>query len=92
MFVRKKKNRSGTVSVVIISKRSGVFSEIRRVGTGSSESEIAGLVEQGKDWIHRQNTIGDIFDNYERQEVEREKVEFFFNNIKIFCWMVPSNR
>jgi transposase len=82
MFVRKKKNRSGTVSVVIVSKRSGVYSEIRTVGTSSNSLEIAELVAKGKDWIHRQNSIGDIFDNYERQQAELEKVEFFFNNIE----------
>ena len=82
MFVRKKKNRSGTVSVVIVSKQSGAYNEIRTVGTGSSAAEIAGLIVQGKDWIHRQNAIGDMFDNYEQREAEREKVEFFFNNIE----------
>ena len=82
MFVRKKKNRSGTVSVVIVRKQLGAYSEIRTVGTGSSASEISKLVSEGKDWIHRQNAIGDIFDNYEQRETEREKVEFFFNNIE----------
>jgi len=82
MFVRKKRNRSGTVSVVIVRKLSGAYSELRTVGTGSSASEIARLVAEGKDWIHRQNATGDIFDNYEQQAAERENVEFFFNNIE----------
>jgi len=82
MFVRKKKNRSGTISVVIVSKQSGMYSEIRTVGTSSIASEIAGLVAEGKEWIHRQNAIGDIFDSYERKEAEREKVDFFFNQIE----------
>ena len=57
MFVRKKNNRSGTVIVVIVSKQSGAYREIHRVGTSSKEPEIASLVEEGKDWIRRQNTI-----------------------------------
>ena len=82
MFVRKKKNRSGTVSVAIVSKLSGAYSEIRTVGTSSDVSEIAKMVAEGKEWVHRQNAIGDIFDNYERQEAERDKIEFFFKNIE----------
>ena len=32
MFVRKKKNRSGTVSVVVADKSSGKFKELKTIG------------------------------------------------------------
>jgi hypothetical protein len=32
MFIRKKKNRSGTTSVVVAEKRNGVFRELRTIG------------------------------------------------------------
>ena len=82
MFVRKKNNRSGTVSVVIVSKQSGVYKEIHTVGVSSEVSEVSALVEQGKEWIRRQNTSLDMFDQYEREQSERESVEYVFNNIE----------
>jgi len=53
MFVRKKNNRSGTVSAVIVSKQSGTYREIRAVGTSADATEVAELVEQGVqfDWF-----------------------------------------
>ena len=82
MFVRKKNNRSGTVSVVIVSKQSGGYKEIRTLGTSSKESEIANLVEQGNDWIRRQSAIPDMFDTYEREKAERTTIEYFLNHIE----------
>lgn len=43
MFVRKKKNRSGTVSVVIADKSNGKFKELKTVGVSSAPDEIARL-------------------------------------------------
>jgi transposase len=82
LFVRKKNNRSGTVSVVIVSKQSGVYREIRTMGVSSKDSEISFLVDQGKEWIRRQNALPDLFDNYEREKAEREDIEYFFNHIE----------
>jgi hypothetical protein len=82
MFVRKKNNRSGTVSVVIVSKQNGSYKEIRTEGVSSQESETAELVQQGNDWIRRHNTIPDIFDTYEQAKAERESIEYFFNHIE----------
>ena len=75
MYVRKKNNRSGSVSVVIVSKQSGVYKEIRTIGTSCKESEVLALVEQGKDWIRRQNALPDMFDTYAQAKAERESVD-----------------
>ena len=82
MFVRKKNNRSGTVSVVIVSKQSGTYREIRTMGTSADATEVAEFVEQGKAWIRRQNAMPDMFDKYDLEKVERESVENFFSNIE----------
>lgn len=39
MFVRKKKNRSGTISVVVVSKSHGKFTEVKKFGVAKSEKE-----------------------------------------------------
>ena len=82
MFVRKKNNRSGTTSVVIVSKQSGSYKELRTVGTSSDASKVAAFVQEGKDWIRRQSAVPDIFDKYERENFERETIEYFFNRIE----------
>ena len=39
MFVRKKFNRSGTISVVVVSKADGKFTEVKKFGVAKSEEE-----------------------------------------------------
>ena len=48
MFVRKKKNRSGTTSVVIVDKSSHQFRELKTIGVSSDEKTIAELYQSGK--------------------------------------------
>ncbi len=43
MFVRKKKNRSGTVSVVIADKSSGKFKELKTIGVSSAPTRLFAL-------------------------------------------------
>jgi hypothetical protein len=40
MFVRRKKNRSGSVSVVVVSKERGRFREVQTIGVSSNDDEI----------------------------------------------------
>ena len=49
MFVRRKKNRSGSTSVVIADKSR--FTELHVIGVGTTENEIRQLVDEGKNWI-----------------------------------------
>ena len=51
MFVRKKKNRSGTVSVVVADKSSGKFKELKTIGVSSAPDEIARLEVKARQWI-----------------------------------------
>ena len=52
MYVRKKHNRSGSTSVVVVSKASGKYKEIKSFGTSTSEDEIKTLCKQATAWIH----------------------------------------
>ncbi len=51
MFTRRKHNRSGTISVVVVDKSGGGFKEIHRVGVAHSEEEAAALEAEGRHWI-----------------------------------------
>ena len=53
MFVRKKKNRSGSVSVAVVDKSRGRFWEIRQFGVAHTEAELNALVRQANGWIRR---------------------------------------
>ena len=51
MFVRKRRNRSGSTSVVVIDKSSGKPKELVCVGISTDEREIETLVGKAQDWI-----------------------------------------
>ena len=48
MFIRKNKNRKGTVSVQLISKSSGKYQVVKTIGTGDSEPSIELLYQKAK--------------------------------------------
>ena len=43
MFVRKRRNKSGATSVVVVDKSSGRFKELTTIGVASTSEEIAEL-------------------------------------------------
>lgn len=49
MFIRKKKNRSGSTSIQIISKNSGKYKVVETIGCCKSEHEIERLLQQAKE-------------------------------------------
>ena len=51
MFVRKKKNKSGVVSIQIIDKSSGKYKMIKTIGSSSEVEEIELLYQRGLDFI-----------------------------------------
>lgn len=48
MFIRKKKNRSGSTSVVVIDKSRGFYKEVITIGVSKDEEEIAHYYEQAR--------------------------------------------
>ena len=51
MFVRKRKNRSGSITVVVVDKSSGKFRELANFGSSSDPEEIQLLEDKARDYI-----------------------------------------
>ena len=82
MFVRKKRNRSGSTSVVVIDKSNGKFKELKTIGTSSDKSEISELHQSGKKWIEDNYGEPDMFSIYEREQEEKQTVERLLSNVE----------
>ncbi len=52
MFVRKKVNRLGTITVVVVNKSHGKFAEVKNFGVAKSESEADKLFQEVQLWLH----------------------------------------
>jgi len=87
MFVRKKKNKSGVISIQIIDKSSGKYKVIKTIGS-SKESKI---VEQLFIQAHQEKeTIqGKQQFNFEINK-EKDLVDTFFNAIEDFKSLGPE--
>lgn len=55
MYWRKKRNKSGIISVQVIDKSSGKYKVIKTIGSSADESEMEGLVLKAQEFI---NTFG----------------------------------
>lgn len=51
LFLSKKKNRSGPISIVIVDKSQGKSNEHKTIGAGSKEEAIEELCKEGMEWI-----------------------------------------
>ncbi len=66
MFVRKKPNKSGIISVQIIDKSSGKYKLIKTIGSSSANFEIERLVSKGEEYIKSVTGIQELdFKNYD---------------------------
>lgn len=73
MFVRKKKNRSGSITVVVVDKGDGKFKEIHNLGTVDNDSEAEALCIEGRKWIaSRRGPMLDLFP--EETKLSQEEV------------------
>lgn len=67
MFVRKKKNASGKVSIQVIDKSSGKYSVIKTIGCSDNPVEISALFQQAKKWINDKTGVVELdFANEEK--------------------------
>jgi transposase len=82
MFVRKKKNRSGTTSIVVVDKSKSSFRELKTIGVSSHENEIADFYQQGKQWIATQCGDRDMFAEAEKEREEKQVVEYLLSNVE----------
>lgn len=77
MFVRKKKNKSGLISVQIIDKSSGKYKVLNTIGSAFENAEVEKLFHEGKQWIR------DHFCQYELDfQNEKELFTSFISGIR----------
>ena len=82
MFIRKRKNRSGTTSVVVVDKSRGRFRELITIGVSSDENTICKLCAQGEKWIATRIGVQDMFLLNERQREEEQVTDHLLDNIE----------
>lgn len=71
MFVRKKKNKSGSVSIQVIQKSSKKYRVVRSFGSATDRSEVLRLERHAKKWIKTQKgQLSLIFENEDRSKIE----------------------
>jgi len=77
MFIKKKKNRSGTTSVVVGEKTKGSYHELVTIGIANDEKQIEKLVAEGRKWIYEETTRRHPRLNFfgEEKEARREELE-----------------
>lgn len=78
MFIRKKTNKSGVISVQIIDKSSGKYRMVKTVGSSDKPEEIASLLLQGREMLSVLQRQGSF--NFDITE-ERKLVDLFFKGI-----------
>lgn len=61
MFLRKLKNRIGSISIQIISKERGKYKVVKTIGSSNNEQDIQKLILLGRQEIERLNTQSKLF-------------------------------
>jgi len=82
MFLRKKINSSGVVSVQVIDKSSGKYRVIKTIGSNSDPQTIITLCEQGQKWISNYLGEQDIFEQAKRESEEKQVTEYLLSNVE----------
>lgn len=93
MFLRKLKNRSGSISVQIISKSTGKYKVIKTIGTSHSEQDILKLWYLGKQELERlsdqpklfvsesDSVVDQVFDSLKNASIRTVGPEITFGKI-----------
>jgi len=82
MFVRRKKNKSGSTTVVIVDKSIGRFKPIRILGTSSNTDQIERLFKEGLEWVDNYGGQMDLFRSKDEAEEEEKVTERVLSNIE----------
>ena len=82
MFIRKKKNRSGTTSIVVVDKSRGRFKELVTIGVSAEESEIEKFQRQAERWIAAHCGVRDVFKEEAKAKEEEQLARYFLSNVE----------
>lgn len=82
MFIRKKQNPSGLISIQVVDKCKGKYRLLKTIGSSSDPQIITALYEEGKKWMSNYLGEQDIFSQASK-ELEEEKVaKYLLSNIE----------
>lgn len=82
MFIRKKKNRSGSTSVVVVDKSRKGFRELVTIGVSNDNAEIESLCLEGRKWIETHSGNLDVFDQATKEQEEKQVIEYLLSNVE----------
>lgn len=82
MFVRKKYNRSGVVSVQVLEKVNGKSRLVKTVGSSADPNTVESLIVDGKKWIKAHLGQQDMFEQSNQAQDEQLAFEYVFSNIE----------
>ncbi len=86
MYIKKIRNRSGSISVIVAEKHRGNYKRLKTIGIASDESEMESLRQKGLEWMRRRKLeLQPELDLYGEERkalaLEREMTERFLSNI-----------
>jgi hypothetical protein len=70
MYIRKKKNKSGVISIQAIDKSSGKYKMLKTIGSSKEPREIERLVNEGKQWIKNKQGLLELDFSNRKQTAE----------------------
>jgi hypothetical protein len=71
MFVRRKSNKTGSVSIQVIDKSGGRYRVVKSFGTGWTEDELLSLENQAKHFIRqRQGLQQNLFEDEDERKIK----------------------
>lgn len=79
MFIRRKPNKSGVLSIQIIDKSSGKYKVLKTIGSSGDPERINSLLEEAKDYLAKLTSQTSLNFNYPK---EKELMDLFFNGIR----------
>jgi len=75
MYVRKKKNKSGLISVQVIDKSTGKYRVYKTVGSSSAPAEVEKLYIEGKEFIRRHGGQMELLSMFAQEDKKRSEIE-----------------
>lgn len=82
MFVREKKNKSGSVSVQVISKAGGRYKVVKTIGSATSLQDIERLKELARQEITQLSRQPSLFASNEDKQIEQAFALLSNNSIR----------
>lgn len=80
MFVRRKVNKSGTTSVVVVDKSGGSFRQVKSFGSSSDPAEIERMFKEATEWVLRYG--GQQLLDFDAAERTRDEYRNMLSNVE----------